>query len=97
MEDQCVVLKGGRTAKINRTRNQEKGGKAMQNMIWWLKDRFCCLRNERGAETAEWIVMVALIAVVAFFIYGADSSLSQGLQQAVCQIVGAIAPSVTCP
>ena len=69
----------------------------MQSMIWWLKDRFCCLRNERGAETAEWIIMVALIAVVAFLIYGADSSLSQGLQQAVCQIVGTIAPGVACP
>ncbi len=69
----------------------------MLSIIWCVRDGFCYLRNERGAETAEWIVMVALMTVVAFLLYAANSPLSQGLQQAVCQIVLTIAPSVTCP
>ncbi len=44
--------------------------------------------DERGAETAEWLIVVALIATVAAFIYA--DVLQAALQQAITYIEGII-------
>ena len=55
------------------------------------------LRGERGAETAEWMVIVGLVAAIALLIYSTGGPLATGLQTAVCTIVATIARGVTCP
>jgi len=55
------------------------------------------LRGERGAETAEWMIIVGLIAAIALLIYSSGGPLALGLQNAVCTIVATMAPGVTCP
>ncbi len=60
----------------------------MQSVIWYLRQGLSHVRNQRGAETAEWIVIVGLIAVVAFFIY--PGALQAGLENVVNAVVAFI-------
>jgi Flp pilus assembly pilin Flp len=46
-------------------------------------------KEEEGAETAEWVLIVALLALVAFFIY--NGILQPQLQQAVNTIGNVLA------
>jgi hypothetical protein len=55
------------------------------------------LRDERGIETAEWLIITALVAAIALLVYSSGGPLATGLQTAVCTIVITMAPSVTCP
>ena len=60
----------------------------MQSVIWYLRQGLSHIRNQRGAETAEWIIIVGLIAIVAFFVY--PGALQDGLVSVVDGVVAAI-------
>ena len=55
----------------------------MLSLMWYLRDRFCYLRDQRGIETLEWILIGAIVAGVAF---GTYSLLAGGLDTAVTGI-----------
>lgn len=68
----------------------------MLSIMWYLRDGLRYLRNQRGAETAEWIVIVGLIAVVAFLIYAAPAGpLATGLSQLVTDTVNFISTALS--
>ncbi len=60
----------------------------MLSIMWHLRDRLVYLRNERGIETLEWIVMGGLILGMAIVLY--PGALQTGLTTAIGTIVGAI-------
>lgn len=60
----------------------------MQSVIWYLRQGLSHVRNQRGAETAEWIVIVGLIAIVAFVVY--PGTLQDGLISVVDGVVAFI-------
>lgn len=60
----------------------------MQSVIWYLRQGLSHVRNQRGAETAEWIIIVGLIAIVAFFVY--PGALQAGLVTVVDGVVASI-------
>ncbi len=67
----------------------------MLNIIRYPRDGLRYLRNQRGAETAEWILIVGLLVVVAVAIYAAPASpLLTGLTTVVTNVVAAITTAV---
>ena len=59
----------------------------MLNLMWYLRDRLCYLRDQRGIETLEWILIGAIVAGVAF---GTYTLLGGGLDTAVTDITNFI-------
>ncbi len=55
----------------------------MLHILWFLRDRLSYLRDERGIETLEWILIGGIVAGVA---YGTYSLLQGGLDNAVNDI-----------
>ncbi len=55
----------------------------MLSLMWYLRDRLCYLRDQRGIETLEWILIAALVSVAAVGIY---FTLETGLDTAVGNI-----------
>lgn len=45
----------------------------MLSITGYLPDRFRSLWNERGAETAEWMIIVGLLTAIALIIYAAPA------------------------
>ncbi len=48
------------------------------------------LRNEQGAEMVEWIVVVAVLAVVAFAVFGPNGVLQNALQGGINVIANSL-------
>jgi len=69
----------------------------MLSVLCYVRSWVCYLRGERGIETAEWLIITALVAGIALLIYSSGGPLATGLQTAVCTIVATMAPGVTCP
>lgn len=69
----------------------------MLGVLCYLRSWVYYLRGERGIETAEWLIITALVAAIALLVYSSGGPLATGLQTAVCTIVGTMAPGVTCP
>ena len=68
----------------------------MLSITGYLRDRFRSLWNERGAETAEWMIIVGLLAAVALLIYALPPGpLAQGLSDLATAIIGAVQTAVT--
>ncbi len=42
----------------------------MLHLYMWLRDGFSYLRNQRGIETLEWILIAGVVTGVAITIYG---------------------------
>ncbi len=55
----------------------------MLSLMWYLRDRLCYLRDQRGIETLEWILIGALVTGAAIGIY---ATLESGLTGAVTNI-----------
>ncbi len=55
----------------------------MLSLMWYLRDRLCYLRDQRGIETLEWVLIGALITGAAIGIY---ATLESGLNTAVTNI-----------
>ncbi len=55
----------------------------MLSLMWYLRDRLCYLRDQRGIETLEWILIGALVTGAAIGIY---ATLETGLTGAVNNI-----------
>ncbi len=55
----------------------------MLSLMWYLRDRLCYLRDQRGIETLEWVLIGALITGAAIGIY---ATLESGLNTAVGNI-----------
>ena len=47
-------------------------------------------RNERGAEMVEWIVVVAVLAVVALAVFGPNGVLQNALQSGINVIANSL-------
>ena len=45
----------------------------MLSIIWYVRHGLRPLWNERGAETAEWMIIVGLLAAVGLIIYAAPA------------------------
>ncbi len=60
----------------------------MLSIMWYLRDRLVYLRNERGIETLEWLLIGGLITGVAIVLY--PGALQLGLTTAITSIVTAI-------
>lgn len=65
----------------------------MLNIMWYLRIGPRYLRNERGIETLEWIVMGGLILGMAIVLY--PGALQSGLTTAIGTIVTAITGAVS--
>ncbi len=63
----------------------------MLNLMWYLRDRLCYLRDQRGIETLEWILIGAIVTGVAA---GTYTLLSGGLDTAVQDITTFISAQV---
>ena len=57
------------------------------DMIVTMLDR---VRNERGAEMVEWIVVVAVLAVVALAVFGPGGVLQNALQGGINGIANSL-------
>ncbi len=55
----------------------------MLKLMCYLQDRLCYLRDQRGIETLEWILIGALVSAAAVGIY---ATLQTGLDTAVTNI-----------
>ena len=53
------------------------------------------LREERGAETLEWILIGGIIILVGIAVYGPDSVLSKGLTEAVGSVTKSLSSGVS--
>ncbi len=60
--------------------------------MWYLRNGPRYLRNERGIETLEWILIGGLITGVAIVLY--PGTLLGSLQTAITSITGAITGAV---
>ncbi len=67
----------------------------MLNIMWYLRIGPRYLRNERGIETLEWIVMGGLILGMAIVLY--PGALQTGLTDAIGTIVTAIKGATAIP
>ncbi len=63
----------------------------MLNLMWYLRDRLCYLRDQRGIETLEWILIGAIVTGVAA---GTYTLLGGGLDTAVQDITTFISAQV---
>ena len=52
----------------------------MNSIVKYLRS---CLRNERGAEMVEWVVVVVILAVIAVAIFGPDGVLNTALTNGI--------------
>ncbi len=59
----------------------------MLTLMWYLRDPLSYLRNERGLEVLEWLLMAGIIVGAAVGIY---SLLESGLTGAVSRITAFI-------
>ncbi len=64
----------------------------MLSLMWYLRDRLCYLRDQRGIETLEWILIGALVSAAAIGIY---ATLETGLNTAVGNITNFIGNQTT--
>ena len=64
----------------------------MVNIMLYLRDSLRYLRNERGLETLEWILIGALITAVAVAVY--PGTLQAALTGAIASISAIINPAV---
>ncbi len=64
----------------------------MLNIMWYLRNGPRYLRDQRGVETLEWILIGGLITGVAIFLY--PGALQTGLSGAITSIVTAISGAV---
>lgn len=62
----------------------------MVNIMLYLRDSLRYLRNERGLETLEWILIGALITTMAVAVY--PGTLTADLQGAIATIGAIINP-----
>ena len=64
---------------------------SMLSIMWYPRDGLRYLRNQRGAETAEWIVIVAVLVIIALAVYGGpDGVLGTGLSAVIATIIAKI-------
>ncbi len=64
---------------------------SMLSIMWYPRDGLRYLRNQRGAETAEWIVIVAVLVIIALAVYGGpDGTLGAGLSAVIATIIAKI-------
>ncbi len=63
----------------------------MLSLMWYLRDRLCYLRDQRGIETLEWILIGGIVAGVAA---GTYALLGGGLNDAVTDITNFISGEV---
>ncbi len=63
----------------------------MTHLMWYLRDRLCYLRDQRGIETLEWVLIGAIVTGVAA---GTYTLLAGGLNQAVTDITTFISAQV---
>ncbi len=66
----------------------------MLSLMWYLRDRLCYLRDQRGIETLEWVLIGALVSAAAIGIY---STLEGGLSGAVTNITDFIGSTTVQP
>ncbi len=66
----------------------------MLSLMWYLRDRLCYLRDQRGIETLEWVLIGALVTAAAIGIY---ATLQSGLTGAVDNITGFIGNTTNFP
>jgi Flp pilus assembly pilin Flp len=59
--------------------------------MWYLRDRLYTLRDQRGIETVEWILICSLVLAAAVVIY---ATLQTGLNTAVSDITSFISNNV---
>ena len=50
------------------------------------------LRDESGIETAEWVIILAIVCAVAFFVYGVNTG--GGVQGALSTVVSRISSAL---
>ncbi len=63
----------------------------MLQLMWYLRDRLYTLRDQRGIETVEWILICSLVLAAAVVIY---ATLQTGLNTAVSDITSFISNNV---
>ena len=63
----------------------------MRTLMWYLRNQLCYLRDQRGIETLEWILIGAIVSGVAA---GTYTLLSGGLDTAVQDITSYISAQV---
>ncbi len=63
----------------------------MLSLMWYLRDRLCYLRDQRGIEPLEWILIGGIVAGVAA---GTYALLGGGLDNAVNGITSFISNQV---
>ncbi len=63
----------------------------MLSIIRYLRDGLRYLRNQRGAETAEWIVIVAILVIIALAVYGTPTgTLGAGLTAVIDSFIAKV-------
>ena len=68
----------------------------MLSIIWYVRHGLRPLWNERGAETAEWMIIVGLLAAVGLLVYASPSGpLALALSDLATTIMGAVKTAVT--
>ncbi len=59
----------------------------MLTLMWYLRDRLCYLRDQRGIETLEWVLIGGLTAGAAITIW---ATLGTGLSSTIGNIITSI-------
>jgi Flp pilus assembly pilin Flp len=59
-------------------------------MAEMIKKMLSVVRNERGAEMVEWIVVVAVLAVVALAVFGPNGVLQNALNGGINKIANSL-------
>ncbi len=62
----------------------------MLNIMLYLRDSLRYLRNERGLETVEWVMIGAIITAIAIVVY--PGTLQTAMTSAMALIASTIAP-----
>ena len=63
----------------------------MVNIMLYLRDSLRYLRNERGLETVEWVMIGAIITAIAIIVY--PGTLQTAMTTAMALIATTIAPA----
>ena len=63
----------------------------MLNIMLYLRDSLRYLRNERGLETVEWVMIGAIITAIAIVVY--PGTLQTAMTTAMALIATTIAPA----
>ena len=61
----------------------------MVSIIWYVRHGLRPLWNERGAETAEWMIIVGLLTAIALVIYALPGSPLEAALRAMVTAVSA--------